>query len=175
MIDTFAYTPLRGIIADLLGHGVPIDPMIPSSNTIDHYDKQSIQAYNECDVVTKIMNDHEVPTLVLRGTRWSDAFESTTSMNRIGRSVDLLSTTIGAPSQMKHSSDTTYISAIGRKTDSLEMEQMYSSDILSFNEGGGTWIYWHELRCEVLCTFYLTLVIADNPELHEVAYWCISR
>ena len=94
-------------------------------------------------------------------------------MSRVGRSVDLITTTIAAPPFMKHSSDNTYISAVGKKSGSHKIEQRYAQDILDFNKDGGTWIYWPVVGREVLVNFDLTLVLADNPELLEST--CVTR
>ena len=116
---------------------LPIDPVITFHNNEHHCSPEVVHRYSTTQAVVDITKQKlDTKSLCLRGLMWMDAFESNTSMSRVGRSVDLLTTTIGAPVWLNHSSETTYISAVGKKSGDIGLEQGYASDTIKFNNNG---------------------------------------
>ena len=127
-----SYMSLRSAIADLLAHGAEID--------IDGYVNpargQPVQQLGQAPQFQKLYENartlYSTPVLALWGVEWSDDFEPNTQAKQNRGSAWVKTVTIATPHARIHSTDNTYVIALGEKgTSHEEVEKLFADKLKS--------------------------------------------
>lgn len=164
MIDGHACICLRDCIADLFGHGLPVD-CIKSHDSALPVSKitESPAAQRILENCKAMHGDKEVLCLYL--TEWSDGFEPSMSCKGNRGSCWIKSITISPPHEMLHALSHTYPIAVGLNGESHEeVERFFSKTLIELKSGINNVFYHAGMRRNVTVYVELLVSLQDQPE-----------
>ena len=170
IVSDHAYVSLKDCVADLLGHGLPLDTIRKcSASTVSDINQSSVaqKMYDKaCAVHNNIVN-----VICLYITEWSDGFEPSISTKSNRGSCWIKSVTISPPPSQLHALTHTYPIAIGLESDSHEaVEQLFASELMEFRSGANVTFYHAGQRCNATVHLELFASLQDQPERRSANY-----
>jgi hypothetical protein len=147
MINNHAYVSLIDCVADVLGHGLPLD--IIKTDTATH----TVAQLSECKVAKEIYsravnNSFPQKPLCLYIAEWSDAFEPSSCTKNNRGSCWIKSITVCPPSSELHKLTYTYPVAIGRDADDHTCtEEIFASELNEFQNRMQVPFYYGTIKC----------------------------
>lgn len=171
-IGDHAYVSLIDCVADLLGHGLPVDSIERNGGNLTVSKiSESLKAQHIRDNAEKMSHDENADLLVLYVTEWSDGFEPSLSIKGNRGSCWIKSVTIAPPPEKIHSLTHTYPIALGQDGDSHEeVEDRFAKELLSFSSGECMTFYHGGLKRDVNVYLELFVSLQDQPERRSANY-----
>ena len=161
-----SYMTLRSAIADLLAHGVEIDIdgyVNPTRNGPVQQLGDAPQFQNLYENARRL---YSTPVIALWGVEWSDDFEPNSQAKQNRGSAWVKTVTIATPHARIHSTDNTYVIAIGRKgTSHEEVERLFANELKTLvGNSDANMFYCGKIKRQVRVHFQLIASLQDSPE-----------
>jgi hypothetical protein len=163
MVGEYAYVPLHDCVADLLAHGVMIDPVTrPDMEGVVRRVGESPRCQEVAEHVSSL---HGEVDFTLWITEWSDSFDPNNSTNNNRGSVHVKTITISCPQNIGNPRYSTYTVCIGHsKGDLSQVEDRFEKDLARFREPTKKMFYHGGLKRMVSVHVELIASVQDQPE-----------
>ena len=125
MLHDHAYISLVECVADLLGHGLPVDYIINTSEAFDAVMTISQSVRPQGIGLQAVARSATTNVVCLYNNEWSDGFEPSLSTKANHGSVWIETVTIAPPHDRHHSLSHAYPIAISGETNHEEVEQRF--------------------------------------------------
>jgi hypothetical protein len=172
MLRDHATVSLIDCVADLLGHGVPVDILEDSSPADIGAVSTISQSPRAKEIATNATRLHMTKkVMILYALEWSDGFEPSLSIKGNRGSIWIKTVTISPTIERLHSMAHTYPIALGYDTeDHEEVEEKFASELMQLRSGKVMDFYHGGVKKMVRVHLDLFCSLQDQPERRSANY-----